>query len=75
MDMKTLSLVIKGILLYFTLIYWILMICLADSFTSVGILIVFGVGFSLIFICKDVISKDDLIKLTRITKEDLNETV
>ena len=73
--MKTLSLVIKGILLYFTLIYWILIICLADSFTSIGILIVFGVGFSLIFICKDVISKDDLIKLTRITKEDLDETV
>ena len=73
--MKTFSFVIKGILLYFTLIYWILMICLADSFTSIGILIVFGVGFSLIFICKDVISKDDLIKLTRITKEDLDETV
>ena len=51
------------------------MICLADSFTSVGILIVFGVGFSLIFICKDIISKEDLIKLTRITKEDLDETV
>lgn len=73
--MKTLSLVIKGILLYFTLIYWILMICLADSFTSIGILIVFGVGFSLIFICKDVISKEDLIKITKITKENLDETV
>lgn len=73
--MKTFLFIIKGILLYFTLIYWILMICLADSFTSVGILIVFGVGFSLIFICKDVISKEDLIKLTRITKEDLDETV
>lgn len=73
--MKTLSLVIKGILLYFTLIYWILMICLADSFTSIGILIVFGVGFCLIFLCKDIISKEDLIKLTRITKEDLDETV
>ena len=73
--MKTFSFVIKGILLYFTLIYWILMICLADSFTSAGILIAFGVGFSLIFVCKAVISKDDLIKLTRITKEDLNETV
>lgn len=72
---STLSLIIKGILLYFTLIYWILMICLADSFTSIGILIVFGVGFSLIFICKDVISKDDLIKLTKITKEELDETV
>ena len=73
--MKTFLFIIKGILLYFTLIYWILMICLADSFTSIGILIIFGVGFSLIFICKDVISKDDLIKLTRITKEDLDETV
>lgn len=72
---STLSLIIKGILLYFTLIYWILMICLADSFTSIGILIVFGVGFSLIFLCKDIISKKDLIKLTRITKEELDETV
>ena len=72
---STLSIVIKGILMYSTLIYWIFAICLADSFTSIGILIVFGIGFCLIFICKDVISKDDLIKLTRITKEDLNETV
>lgn len=72
---STLSLIIKGILLYFTLIYWIIMICLADSFTSIGILIVFGIGFSLIFICKDIISKEDLIKLTRITKEELDETV
>ena len=73
--MKTFLLIIKGILLYFTLIYWILMICLADSFTSVGILIIFGVGFSLIFICKDVISKDDLIKLLKINPKDLDETV
>ena len=51
------------------------MICLADSFTSVGILIVFGVGFSLILICKDVISKDDLIKLLKINPKDLDETV
>lgn len=73
--MKTFSLIIKGVLLYFTLIYWILMICLADSFTSIGILIVFGIGFCLIFLCRDIISKEDLIKLTRITKEDLDETV
>ena len=72
---STLSLIIKGILLYFTLIYWILMICLADSFTSIGILIVFGIGFCLIFLCGKIISKDDLIKLTRITKEELDETV
>ena len=73
--MKTFSFVIKGILLYFTLIYWILIICLADSFTSVGILIVFGVGFSLIFICKNVLSKEDLIKLLKINPKDLDETV
>lgn len=73
--MKTFSLVIKGILLYFTLIYWILMICLADSFTSTGILIVFGIGLCLILLCEEIISKEDLIKLTKITKEDLDETV
>lgn len=75
MDMKTISLIIKGILLYFTLVYWIIMICLADSFTSIGILIVFGVGFCLIFLCGKIISKEDLIKITRITKENLDETV
>lgn len=73
--MKIFSFVIKGILLYFTLIYWILMICLADSFTSIGILIVFGIGFCLILLCGKIISKEDLIKITRITKEDLDETV
>lgn len=73
--MKTLSLIIKGILLYFTLVYWILMICLADSFTSIGILIIFGVGFSLIFLCKGIISKEDLIKLLKINSKNLDETV
>ena len=72
---STLSLIIKGILMYSTLIYWIFAICLADSFTSIGILIVFGIGFCLIFICKDVISKDDLIKILKINPKDLNETV
>ena len=73
--MKIFLLVIKGILLYFTLIYWILIVCLADSFTSVGILIVFGIGFCLIFLCREIISKDDLIKLLKINPKDLNETV
>ena len=75
MDMKAFLFIIKGVLLYFTLIYWILMICLADSFTSIGILIVFGVGFCLIFLCKDIISKEDLIKLLKINPKDLDETV
>ena len=73
--MKIFLLVIKGILLYFTLIYWILIVCLADSFTSAGILIVFGIGFCLIFLCREIISKDDLIKLLKINPKDLNETV
>lgn len=73
--MKTFLLVIKGILMYSTLIYWVLVIALTDNFDATQTLIVFGVGFCLIFICKDVISKEDLIKLTRITKEDLDETV
>ena len=51
------------------------MICLADSFTSIGILIVFGIGLCLMLLCGKIISKEDLIKLTRITKEDLDETV
>ena len=73
--MKTFLLIIKGILLYFTLIYWLFFLITADSYRIIPLLIIYGVGFSLIFICKGVISKDDLIKLTRITKEDLDETV
>lgn len=73
--MKTFSLVIKGILLYLTLIYWLFFLVTADSYNIIPLLIIYGVGFSLIFLCKDVISKEDLIKLIRITKEDLDETV
>lgn len=73
--MKTFSLIIKGVLLYSTLIYWIFAMCLADSFTSIGILIVFGIGLCLMLLCGKIVSKEDLIKLTRITKEDLDETV
>lgn len=73
--MKTFSLVIKGILLYLTLIYWLFFLVTADSYNIIPLLIIYGVGFCLIFICKDVISKEDLMKLTRITKEDLDETV
>ena len=71
----TFLLVIKGILLYFTLIYWLFFLVTADSYTVIPLLIIYGVGFSLIFLCKNIISKEDLIKLTRITKEDLDETV
>lgn len=73
--MKTFSLIIKGILLYFTLIYWLFFLVTADSYNIIPLLIIYGVGFYLIFLCKDIISKEDLIKLTRITKEDLDETV
>ena len=62
--MKTIIYIIKGILMYATLIYWIFAVCLADSFTSIGILIVFGIGFALICICKTVITSEDIAKLT-----------
>ena len=73
--MKTFSFIIKGILLYFTLIYWLFFLITADSYRIIPLLIIYGVGFSLIFICKDVISKDDLIKLLKINPKDLDETV
>lgn len=73
--MKIFSLVIKGILLYFTLIYWLFFLVTADSYNIIPLLIIYGVGFCLIFICKDVISKDDLIKLLKINPKDLDETV
>ena len=73
--MKTFSFIIKGILLYFTLIYWLFFLITADSYRIIPILIIYGVGFSLIFFCKDIISKEDLMKLIRITKRDLDETV
>lgn len=73
--MKTFSLVIKGILLYLTLIYWLFFLVTADSYNIIPLLIIYGVGLGLAFICKCNISEKELIKLTRITKEDLDETV
>ena len=73
--MKTFSLVIKGILLYLTLIYWLFFLVTADSYNIIPLLIIYGVGFCLMLLCGKIISKEDLIKLTKITKEDLDETV
>lgn len=74
--MRIIAYIIKGILMYSTLIYWILVICLADSFTSNGILIVFGIGFALIYICKTFITLEDVAILTgNDPKEIENETV
>ena len=73
--MKTFSLIIKGILLYFTLIYWLFFLISADSYNIIPLLIIYGVGFCLILLCKDVISKEDLIKLLKINPKDLDETV
>ena len=73
--MKTFSFIIKGILLYFTLIYWLFFLVTADSYRIIPLLIIYGVGFSLIFLCKDIISKEDLVKLLKINPKDLDETV
>lgn len=74
--MKTIVYIIKGVLVYSTLIYWIFAMCLADSFTSTRLLIVFGIGFALIYICKTVITSEDIAILTgNDPKKDKNETV
>lgn len=73
--MKTFSLIIKGILLYFTLIYWLFFLVTADSYNTIPLLIIYGVGFCLILLCKDIISKEDLIKLLKANPKDLDETV
>lgn len=74
--MKTFKLVIKGILLYLTLIYWMLAISLADSFNAILLLIVLAIGFALIFLCKAFITVEDLAKLTyNNPKEIKNETI
>lgn len=74
--MKTIVYIIKGILMYATLIYWILAVCLADSFTSTGLLIVFGIGFTLICICRTVLTVEDVAKLTGSDPKEIeNETV
>lgn len=71
--MKTFSLVIKGILLYSTLIYWVLIIALADNFNTIQILIVFGVGFAMIFICKYTLTLEDVAILTRNDPKELQD--
>ena len=74
--MRIIAYIIKGILMYSTLIYWILAICLADSFTFIGIVIVFGIGFTLIYICKTFITLKDVAILTgNDPKEIENETI
>lgn len=73
--MKTFSLIIKGILLYFTLIYWLFFLVTADSYNIIPLLIIYGVGFCLIFLCKDIISKEELTKIIKINPKDLDETV
>lgn len=73
--MKTFSFIIKGILLYFTLIYWLFFLVTADSYNIIPLLIIYGVGFCLVFLCKDIISKEDLITLLRANSKDLDETV
>lgn len=74
--MKIITNIIKGILFYTTLIYWILAVITADSYTSIGILIVFGVGFTLIYLCKTFLTLKDITKLIGSDIKDIeNETI
>lgn len=74
--MKTFLLVIKGVLMYSTLIYWVLVIALADNFDATLTLIVFGVGFAMISICKYTLTLEDVAILTgNDSKELQDETI
>jgi hypothetical protein len=74
--MKTIVYIIKGILMYSTLIYWILIIALVDNFDVTQTLIVFGVGFAMIFICKYTLTLEDVAILTgNDSKELQDETI
>lgn len=74
--MKIIRLVIKGTLMYLTLIYWVLIIALADNFDATQTLLVFGVGFAMIFICKYTLTLEDVAILTGNDPKELqDETV
>lgn len=74
--MRIIAHIIKGILMYSTLIYWILAICLTDSCTFNGLMIIFGIGFALIYICKTFITLKDVAILTcSDPKKIKNETI
>lgn len=73
--MKTFELIIKGILMYSTLLYWIFAIAVADNFNTIQILIVFGVGFAMIFICKYTLTLEDVAILTGNNPKDLEEEI
>ena len=62
--MKIVILVIKGILMYATLIYWLLLIGAVDSLSVLPTIIAFVVGFALIFACKKFLTIKDVEKLT-----------
>lgn len=62
--------------MYSTLIYWVLIIALADNFDTIQILIVFGLGFAMIFICKYTLTLEDVAILTgNDSKELQDETI
>ena len=74
--MRIIAYIIKGILVYSTLIYWLLVIALTDNFDATQTLIVFGVGFAMIFVCKYTLTLEDVAILTgNDPKKDKNETV
>lgn len=61
--MNIIIIILKGILLYSTIIYWMIIISACDSLmnNSVTVLIIaFIIGVGLIFLCKITISEKDL---------------
>lgn len=66
---------LKALLFITTIIYWIILICVVDSLSPLGLIIAFMVGIFFIYLCKDVISEEDFKSITGISDDEFNEEV
>lgn len=73
--MKIIKLIIKGILMYSTLIYWLFAIAFADSYTATITFTVFGIGFILILMCSLFLSMGDVAILTGNNPKELEDEI
>lgn len=73
--MEHIKMILLAVLFYFTIIFWLLLLCTVDSYTLWFIIVLFIVGIILILICKATMTKDDIKKFTDITDDYFDEEV
>lgn len=72
--MKTFILILKGILVFSTIGYWIVLICAVDTFPASILIIGIIIGTAMIFACKFLISEEDMDRIT-FTENDPNKDI